>query len=96
MRVSRRGLLTGGAAVLASSCGRSPAKAAGPTGPSVDELDRVAGQPVVDFSAVGSPVVIESVRLLKKDSEYFVHVRSKDGAEGSLSVTEGHRLRHRF
>ena len=88
MRVSRRGLLTGGAAVLASSCGRSPAKAAGPTGPSVDELDRVAGQPVVDFSAVGSPVVIESVRLLKKDSEYFVHVRSKDGAEG-VSLSNG-------
>jgi L-alanine-DL-glutamate epimerase-like enolase superfamily enzyme len=88
MRVSRRGLLTGGAAALASSCGRSPARAAGQNGPSVDELDRAAGQPVVDFSAVGSPVVIDSVRLLKKDSEYFVHVRSKDGAEG-VSLSNG-------
>lgn len=62
--------------------------AASPGGPSVDRLDRAANLPTVDFSAIGSPVVLESVHLLKKDSEYFVHVRSKDGAEG-VSLSNG-------
>lgn len=30
----------------------------------------------------GSPVIIESVRLLKREKDYLVHVRSTDGAEG--------------
>lgn len=30
--------------------------------------------------------VIESIKLLKKDRDYFVRVRSKDGAEG-ISLT---------
>jgi L-alanine-DL-glutamate epimerase-like enolase superfamily enzyme len=51
-------------------------------GPSVQELDRAAAAPVLRLEGLKSPVVIESIKLLKKDKEYFVHARSKDGAEG--------------
>src|SRR5439155_20312350 len=55
-------------------------------GPSVKELDRVAAAPVLKLDGLNTPVIIQSIRLLKKDGEYLVHVRSKDGAEG-ISVT---------
>jgi L-alanine-DL-glutamate epimerase-like enolase superfamily enzyme len=52
----------------------------------VQELDAVAAQPILRLSGLDSPIVIDSVRLLQKDREYFVHVRSRDGAEG-IAVT---------
>jgi L-alanine-DL-glutamate epimerase-like enolase superfamily enzyme len=64
----------------------APPKAKGPTGPSVKDLDRAAAKPVLDLSGLDQPVIIESIRLLEKGGEQFVHVRSKDGAEG-LSLT---------
>jgi L-alanine-DL-glutamate epimerase-like enolase superfamily enzyme len=51
-----------------------------------DELDRAAARPVFKRELFQSPVIIESLRLLKRDREYFVHVRSRDGAEG-ISLT---------
>lgn len=50
--------------------------------PSPEELDRVAAAPVLNLDGLTSPVVIDSIRLLKKKNEFLVHVRSKDGAEG--------------
>lgn len=52
--------------------------------PKVDvaELDRAAALPVLKRELFSSPVVIDSVRLLKRNKDYMVHVRSKDGAEG--------------
>jgi L-alanine-DL-glutamate epimerase-like enolase superfamily enzyme len=46
------------------------------------DLDQAAARPVLKLEAFTSPVIIDSFRLLKKGNEYFVHVRSKDGAEG--------------
>lgn len=51
-------------------------------GPAVEELDRAAAQPVLKKELFPNPVIIDSIQLLKRDKEYFVHVRSKDGAEG--------------
>ncbi|MBM3810288.1 MAG: mandelate racemase/muconate lactonizing enzyme family protein [Acidimicrobiia bacterium] len=51
-------------------------------GPSPDQFDRAAAAPVLKRGLFSSPVIIESMRLLKKGSDYIVHVRSKDGAEG--------------
>jgi L-alanine-DL-glutamate epimerase-like enolase superfamily enzyme len=51
-------------------------------------LDRAAASPILDISGLNEPVVIDSIHLLEKDGERFVHVRSKDGAEG-LSLTNG-------
>jgi len=53
---------------------------------SVEKLDKAADEPVLKVGGIKSPVIIESIELLRKDREYFVHVRSKDGAEG-ISVT---------
>ena len=50
------------------------------------ELDRAAEAPVLQLDALDTPLLIDSIELLQKGREYFVRVRSKDGAEG-LSVT---------
>src|SRR5262245_37347454 len=50
--------------------------------PDLHELDKAAAAPVLKLDKLKAPVIIESIKLLKKDEEYFVHVRSKDGAEG--------------
>jgi L-alanine-DL-glutamate epimerase-like enolase superfamily enzyme len=54
--------------------------------PSLEEIDKAAALPVLKLDGLKSPVIIESIKLLKKDDDYFVHVRSKDGAEG-LALT---------
>ena len=77
MQVNRRSLLTGAVGTGALYA----AKRSG-AGPSVKELDRVAAAPVLKAGSLKSPVIVESIRLLKKDKDYLVHVRSKDGAEG--------------
>jgi L-alanine-DL-glutamate epimerase-like enolase superfamily enzyme len=46
------------------------------------DLDRAAAAPVLRNELLKTPVVIESIKLLKRENEYFVHIRSKDGAEG--------------
>jgi len=94
MRVNRRNFLAGTTAtgaVLAGGCA-SPREAA-PTGPSGEELDRVAAAPVLKLDGLTSPVIIDSIRLLRKDKEFLVHVRSKDGAEG-VSLPQPGRPRY--
>jgi len=42
--------------------------------------------PPFQRDGLSSPVIIDSIRLLKRGNDYLIHVRSKDGAEGiSLS-----------
>jgi L-alanine-DL-glutamate epimerase-like enolase superfamily enzyme len=48
----------------------------------LEELNRAAAAPVLKLDGLSSPVLIESIDLLRKGREYFVRVRSKDGAEG--------------
>ena len=50
-----------------------------------DTLDRVLRQPVFKKERFPSPVLIESLELLRYNGSYICRVRSKDGAEG-LSV----------
>jgi L-alanine-DL-glutamate epimerase-like enolase superfamily enzyme len=50
--------------------------------PPVEALDKAAAEPVLKLDGLTSPVIIDSIRLLKKGRDYLVHVRSKDGAEG--------------
>ena len=87
MRLGRRTFLAG--AVGAGAIRPAPAAA----GPSAQDLDRAAAAPVLRRDGLRSPVIIDSIRLLKKDREYFVHVRSKDGAEG-LSLTNPPRAEY--
>ena len=52
----------------------------------LEKLEEAAAAPILQLEGIDSPLIIESVELLRKDREYFVHVRSKDGAEG-IAVT---------
>ena len=81
LQLNRRRVL--GGALAAGTAGTAGLGRAG-AAPAVDvrELDRVAAAPVLRREGLKSPVIIDSIRLLKKGNEYFVHVRSKDGAEG--------------
>jgi L-alanine-DL-glutamate epimerase-like enolase superfamily enzyme len=76
-----------GALSLSQSCTRQT-EASSSSGPSDDQLKQAAAQPVVNFQGITSPVVIDSIRLLRNNRDYFIHVRSKDGAEG-ISLDNG-------
>jgi len=81
MAVNRRQWLAAAGMGLAAT-GAAAAKAGKGKTPSLEELDRAAQRPVLKVDGLTNPVVIDSIRLLKKGDEYLVHVRSKDGAEG--------------
>jgi L-alanine-DL-glutamate epimerase-like enolase superfamily enzyme len=90
MHFDRRKLLAGGFATGAAHLlaprrlaarGFDEGRAAEST-PSGADLDRAAAAPVLRVDEITSPVIIDSIRLLRNNGEYFVHVRSKDGAEG--------------
>ncbi len=48
----------------------------------VEKLEKAAETPVLQLDGLDSPLIVESIELLQKGREYFIHVRSKDGAEG--------------
>lgn len=50
-------------------------------------LDKVLGQPVLKKDLFPSPVIIESIELLRDRDNFICRVRSKDGAEG---ISIGH------
>jgi L-alanine-DL-glutamate epimerase-like enolase superfamily enzyme len=58
---------------------------AGPVGSRYAALDAILRQPVLDRSLFKSPVVIETLELLRDEGSFLCRVRSRDGAEG-LSV----------
>ena len=87
IRGSRRQFIAGalsagaGAAALGSDAEQRRSQSqASPV--DVGDLDRAAAAPVLKIADFKAPVIIDSMRLLRKGDEYFVHVRSKDGAEG--------------
>lgn len=56
--------------------------------PTLADLDAAAARPVLKQELFDTPVVIDSVRLLKNGNEHFVHVRSQDGSEGIALTNE--------
>ncbi len=52
----------------------------------LNALNQAAAEPVLKPDVLPEPIVIESIELLRKGREYFIRVRSKDGAEG-ISLT---------
>ncbi|MHC4146813.1 MAG: hypothetical protein ACYSUD_18825, partial [Planctomycetota bacterium] len=59
-----------------------PSAASRKSGVTLEKLERVAGAPVLHLDGLDSPLVIQSIELLRKGRDSFVRVRSKDGAEG--------------
>jgi len=94
MQIHRRKFFAGaiGAASLAYPSQREPKKTVS-SAPEPHDLDRAAAAPVLKLERLKSPVIIESIRLLKRDRDYLVHVRSKDGAEG-VSLTNPPRAEY--
>ena len=93
MNLNRRRFLEStvcaGAASMISGCSAIRERSRkGPRGPRVtaEQLEPAAAEPTLNLAGLDAPVVIESIELLRKGREYFVHVRSRDGAEG-VSVT---------
>ena len=91
MPIDRRRFLggaLGAGAIGARSGSREPPRAETATagGPALTDLDRAAAAPVLKRERLKSPVIVDSLRLLRKDGEHFVHVRSRDGAEGASVV----------
>ena len=95
-QIGRRSLFAGtlaaGVAAMADTV-RTESKKAPSSRAKPEELDRAAAAPVLRTEGLKSPVIIESIRLLKKDKDYIVHVRSKDGAEG-VSITNPPRAQY--
>ncbi|MBN2592939.1 MAG: hypothetical protein JXA81_05470, partial [Sedimentisphaerales bacterium] len=91
MHLNRRDFveLTAGAGLLSilPGCKSLPGKKQAPSRKvSLKELEKAAEAPVLKLDGLGSPLVIESIELLRNEREYIVRVRSKDGAEG-VAVT---------
>ena len=82
MHLNRRHFMqsTAGAAAMSLVSGARSAETE--SGVTLEALDKAAATPVLQRDAFGSPVIIESIELLRKGGEFFVRVRSKDGAEG--------------
>ena len=84
--LNRRHFLAASAASAASLAGcasqSAPTTGEQSVGPTVEALDAAAAQPILDLSGLDEPIIIDSIRMLEKDGTQFVHVRSKDGAEG--------------
>ena len=56
---------------------------------SIEELENAAKAPILPLEDLNSPLVVESIQLLRKGQEYLVHIRSTAGSEG-ISVTNSH------
>lgn len=86
MRFTRRKFLTTSA--TAGACSLVSPTFAREIKVTDDALQKVAEKPVLRLNGITSPVIIESIELLRKGKEHFVRVRSKDGVEG-ISVDDG-------
>jgi len=89
MRTNRRqflaAALAGGAAAGISS--RSSYGAAGALNPRYAKLDEILKQPVLKKELFKSPVIIQTLELLRYGGNFLCRVRSTDGAEG---ISVGH------
>lgn len=83
--------LGGAAGALLSGCratGKRDRCADDAQGDMQEALEAIARRPVLRLSGLNEPVKIDSIQLLQKGRDTFVHVRSSDGAEG-ISLTNG-------
>ena len=56
------------------------------------QLDAILAKPVLKKETFSSPVIIESVELLRMNNSFLCRVRSKDGAEG-ISVANNEQMK---
>jgi len=94
MKTNRRQFLsnavTGGIAATLplSACIRSDSINSNPTlKDRYEMLDQILKQPVFRKELFGSPVIIDTIKLLRYENNFLCRVRSKDGATG---ISVGH------
>jgi L-alanine-DL-glutamate epimerase-like enolase superfamily enzyme len=98
MKTNRRGFLAsalvGGAGVAFPGCSAPPAVAAPAASSKANyaKLDEVLKQPVLKRQLFSTPVIIETIELLRRDDSFLCRVRSKDGAVG-ISVANNSQQR---
>src|SRR5262245_7384765 len=86
MKLTRRHFLAASAGAFSiTPAGLAVAK---DTRPSEDLLEKAAARPVLERRHFKNPIIIDAIELLRKGGDYFVRVRSRDGAEG-ISVDNG-------
>ena len=79
-----------------SSCGRAiPVAASDAFKTDYSLLDQILKQPVFKKELFSSPVIIETLELLRYKNSFLCRVRSKDGAEG-ISVGHSGQLRSQY
>jgi L-alanine-DL-glutamate epimerase-like enolase superfamily enzyme len=83
MATNRREFIAGGISLGICSMFRPGFTSSGNSTIPVDEFEKVIHQPVLDKSSFASPIIIESIELLKCGELYMVHTRAKNGAEGA-------------
>ncbi|MHC4518131.1 MAG: enolase-like domain-containing protein, partial [Planctomycetota bacterium] len=97
MKTNRRqfmaSALAGGVAAAASPLSSSASQArspslAGALNPRYPMLDEILKQPVLKKELFATPVIIETLELLRYRGNFLCRVRSRDGAEG-ISVGHG-------
>ena len=85
MNVNRRNFLElaagTGAMSLVQGC-QSVGTVSGKSGATLEKLEKAAAAPVLQLDGADSPLIIESIELLRDRRNSYVRVRSKDGAEG--------------
>ncbi len=79
MKLPRRHLL---ASAAAATLPAPAAPTASPLAARYAKLDAALHQPVLKKNLFSSPVIIESLELLRSGSSFLCRVRSRDGAEG--------------
>ena len=98
MKTNRRGFLAsalvGGAGAALPGCSTPPATAAPAASPNARyaKLDEILKQPVLKRELFSTPVVIDTLELLRLDDSFLCRVRSKDGAVG-ISVANNSQQR---
>ena len=96
MKTNRRNFLTGAliggtGVVLPAAAARRAAPPAVST-PDYATLDAVLKEPVLKRQLFSTPVIIDTLELLRLDNSFLCRVRSKDGAEG-ISVANNSQQR---
>jgi len=85
LRAQLLGTLSATAAPLGAYGAEAPRSGGSGQNPRYARLDEILKQPVLKRELFSSPVVIESLELLRYNDNFLCRVRSRDGAEG-LSV----------
>ena len=94
MKIRRREFLAATASLAAAGNAFCDEPGSKPP-PTADALQRVAAAPLLNLKSLRDRISIESMELLRKGSEFFVRVRSKDGLEG-IAAANSKKMRETY